>query len=215
MPAQKVSYNSHFIFSYYFSLTMSKTEVFLEGQRAVIARHLNDAKSYILVAMAYFTDAGLFNMLIKKAQEGIRVQLIVRDEETNVLSEIDYENLNNLNGYFSYDKKIHHKFCVIDGLSVLSGSYNWTNQAANINHEDLTVITDDMDTAYRYSARFFSIKTGLTPFSIKLRDGMKPDNVSEVEFFTQGERHKRRKGEIGSERLNRILRQIEERKKNL
>jgi phosphatidylserine/phosphatidylglycerophosphate/cardiolipin synthase-like enzyme len=192
MPAQKVSYNSHSIFSYYFSPIMSKTEVFLEGQRAVIARHLNNAKSYILVAMAYFTDAGLFNMLIKKAQEGIRVQLIVRDEETNVLSEIDYEKLNSLNGYFSYDKKIHHKFCVIDGLSVLSGSYNWTNQAANINHEDLTVITDDMDAAYRYSVRFFSMKTNVTPFTIQLHDGMSPDSEETLRGLTK-DRHVRKK----------------------
>src|SRR6187399_3760238 len=102
---------------------MSKTEVFLDGQRAIIAKHLNEAKSYILVAVAYFTDVGLFKLLIRKAQEGVRVRLIVRDDETNILSEIDYDSLNKLNGYFAYDKNVHHKFCVIDGLIVLSGSY--------------------------------------------------------------------------------------------
>lgn len=169
---------------------MPHTEVFLDNQRAVIAKHLSDAKSYVLVAMAYFTDAGLFNLLCKRAQEGIRVQLIVRDDETNILSGINYEKLNEINGYFAYDNKLHHKFCIIDGMTILSGSYNWTNQAV-YNHEDLTVISDDLDTAYRFIVRFFTVKTTISPLRIKMIDNTNIDGERVLREMTNENREKR------------------------
>lgn len=136
---------------------MPRTEVFLEGQRSVIVKQVTGAKSFILVAMAYFTDSSLFDLLVKKAREGVRVQLIVRDDEVNTMSGIDYAALKSINGDFCYNKTIHNKFCVIDGTTILSGSYNWTNQARN-NHEDLTLIDGDLRAAALFMIKFFKIK---------------------------------------------------------
>jgi phosphatidylserine/phosphatidylglycerophosphate/cardiolipin synthase-like enzyme len=136
---------------------MNTTQVFLEGQRNVIISQLSKAKTLILVAMAYFTDEHLFRILLKKALEGVKVHLIVRDDEINIMSGIDYGSLKNVNGDFCYNKDIHHKFCVIDGITVLSGSYNWTNQARR-NHEDLTLIDGDLLVAGMYMVKFFKIK---------------------------------------------------------
>lgn len=144
----------YFVFK---SITMASTEVFLEGQHGVIAKHIKNAKSVILVAVAYFTDSSLFDLLLKKAEEGVRVQLIVRDDEINVMSGINYEALKNFNGDFCFNKIIHNKFCVIDAKTVLSGSYNWTYQARR-NHEDLTVINDELLTATMFMIKFFKIK---------------------------------------------------------
>ncbi len=36
----------------------------------------------------------------------------------------------------------HHKFCVVDGRAVFTGSYNWTVQGDRKNHENLVLITD-------------------------------------------------------------------------
>ncbi|MEI9810762.1 MAG: phospholipase D-like domain-containing protein [Bacteroidota bacterium] len=136
---------------------MNKTEVFFENHKKVITNHLSKAKSSILVAMAFFTDSHLFDLLVKKAQEGVKVQLIVRDDEINTMSGIDYGTLKNVKGDFCYNKDIHHKFCVIDGITVLSGSYNWTNQA-RMNHEDLILIDGDLLVAGMYMVKFFKIK---------------------------------------------------------
>lgn len=138
-------------------------EFFFEGHRAVIAKQLKSAKSQILVAMAYFTDKHLFNILLKRAQEGIKVHVIVRDDEINTTSGIEYVSLKNVGGYFDFNKSIHHKFCVIDALTVLTGSYNWTNQAAR-NHEDIVLIDGDIQVAAMYMTKFFSIKDPLRPF---------------------------------------------------
>jgi len=39
------------------------------------------------------------------------------------------------------DRLMHHKFCVLDGRDVLTGSYNWTHRAAHHNEENLVLTT--------------------------------------------------------------------------
>ena len=36
---------------------------------------------------------------------------------------------------------MHHKFCVIDGATVITGSYNWSHKARS-NDENITVVSD-------------------------------------------------------------------------
>lgn len=170
---------------------MPKTEIFLDGQRAVIMKQLKEAKSLILVAMAYFTDEGLFNLLFKKAQEGLRVQLIVGDDEVNTMSGINYEILKTVNADFCLRKNVHHKFCVIDARTVLSGSYNWTNQA-RINHEDLTLIDDDIQTALMFMIKFFKIKD--PAHFIKL--AMQQDSYKSKERESSASKREERKAAI-------------------
>ena len=38
--------------------------------------------------------------------------------------------------------QMHHKFAVIDGKTLINGSFNWTQAAATKNYENLTVTTD-------------------------------------------------------------------------
>lgn len=40
------------------------------------------------------------------------------------------------------DYHMHHKFMVVDGHTVLTGSYNWTRSAAQFNHENIISLTD-------------------------------------------------------------------------
>lgn len=48
---------------------------------------------------------------------------------------------------------MHHKFAVIDGNTVLTGSYNWTRSAANDNFENL-LVTDDSPVVRSYVGEF-------------------------------------------------------------
>ena len=34
---------------------------------------------------------------------------------------------------------MHHKFAIIDGRTVITGSYNWTRSAAELNYENIVV----------------------------------------------------------------------------
>ena len=48
---------------------------------------------------------------------------------------------------------MHHKFMVVDGRTVLTGSYNWTRSAETRNEENLVVL-DDPVLAGRFAEEF-------------------------------------------------------------
>ena len=56
---------------------------------------------------------------------------------------------------------MHHKFCVIDRATVITGSYNWSHKARS-NDENITVVTDSTDFASKYLDTFDSllVRTG-------------------------------------------------------
>lgn len=38
---------------------------------------------------------------------------------------------------------MHHKFCVLDSICVINGSFNWTRQAHVLNKENVVIISDN------------------------------------------------------------------------
>jgi phosphatidylserine/phosphatidylglycerophosphate/cardiolipin synthase-like enzyme len=48
---------------------------------------------------------------------------------------------------------MHHKFAIVDGKTLLTGSYNWTRGAARDNEENL-IVTDDPRLVSSYSETF-------------------------------------------------------------
>ncbi len=46
------------------------------------------------------------------------------------------------NGRCGEDSKMHHKFVILDGQAVLTGSYNWTLESEEQNYENLLVLRD-------------------------------------------------------------------------
>jgi len=48
---------------------------------------------------------------------------------------------------------MHHKFCVIDKSVIVTGSFNWTDQAVNHNQENLLFL-ENKDLAVKYSNEF-------------------------------------------------------------
>lgn len=42
---------------------------------------------------------------------------------------------------------MHHKFMIVDGKTILTGSYNWTRSAARFNHENVISLVDIAVTA--------------------------------------------------------------------
>ena len=52
---------------------------------------------------------------------------------------------------------MHHKFCVIDLLTSIHGSFNWT-KAANYNKETISV-DRNRETAEQFTSEFLKLKT--------------------------------------------------------
>jgi len=49
---------------------------------------------------------------------------------------------------------MHHKFAVIDGRTLLNGSFNWTAQAAHGNQENVVIYKHAQGLAGNFSAEF-------------------------------------------------------------
>lgn len=127
----------------------------------VIIDHLEQAQSEIVAAVAWFTDRDIFEVLCKKAQSGISVSVAVIGDEINQRpGGLNFQRLGNLGGKVTFlppgsrdEPTMHHKFCVIDRSTVITGSYNWSHNARS-NDENITVVTDSTDFAGRYLETF-------------------------------------------------------------
>lgn len=123
---------------------------------------LEQASNSIYIAVAWLTNRNLFNVLMKKAQQGITVQLMLSNDHINEQSYIDYTQLNILNSaaYLIGNGKtdlMHNKFCVIDSSTVITGSYNWSYKAEK-NHENILITKGDTVLAEQFTKQFKKIR---------------------------------------------------------
>jgi len=130
----------------------------------VIIHHLEQAQTEIVAAIAWFTDRDIFEVLCKKARSGIKVSVaLIGDEINHGPGGLNFQRLINFGGQVVFlppgsrdAPTMHHKFCVIDSATVITGSYNWS-QKARSNDENITVVTDSKDFAGSYLSTFDSL----------------------------------------------------------
>jgi len=140
-----------------------KTEAYFDNIKQIIVNELLSAKKSILVAVAWFTDNDLFDILCEKAKGGLNIELIIAEDEININCNLQYDKLNRLGGQFQFHKSInnslmHNKFCVIDLKKTITGSYNWSYKARN-NRENI-VITNNSALALQFAKQFYKLKLG-------------------------------------------------------
>jgi hypothetical protein len=140
-----------------------RTQAYFDDIQLHILHELRKASTSIHIAVAWFTDLEIFDHLCQKAREGVRVELIVVNDAINRRSPLEYKRLADLGGLFLMvgDKKkrsaiMHNKFCVIDGATVITGSYNWSRQAQE-NWENITIISDHPELAQQFLLEFEAI----------------------------------------------------------
>jgi len=136
----------------------------------VIIDHLQDAQHEILVAVAWFTDREIFEVLCQKAQAGVQVSVALLGDDINQASgALNFQRLRNVGGKVTFlpsgsdgAPMMHHKFCVLDTTTVITGSYNWSKKAQS-NDENITVVSDAPEFSTQYRQAFLGLVAGLTP----------------------------------------------------
>lgn len=97
-----------------------------------LLKNLDQAKSSIYAAIAWFTDEDIFNILCQKAALNVEVQIILHNDlkESNSINfsrkGLDFSRLHFCGAEIFLLKGHHNKYCIIDSKTYLSGSYNWT-----------------------------------------------------------------------------------------
>lgn len=127
---------------------------------ARITSELNNAVSEILVAASWFTDDELFGILLSKVISGVKVEIIIADNQEN--EKLDFSLLSARGAVVIKIKNVgygimHQKFCVLDRRMALHGSYNWSVNARKNNHESI-IATDHKETVESLITNFNNIK---------------------------------------------------------
>jgi hypothetical protein len=139
-----------------------QTEAIFERIADRIQMEISKARSSILIAVAWFTNANIFDELVKKANLGCTISLIISDDIINQKCAIDFERLN-VNKSCVYKigngetELMHNKFCVIDSSVVITGSYNWSYKAEK-NFENVIITYNDTFLAEQFVFEFHRIR---------------------------------------------------------
>jgi phosphatidylserine/phosphatidylglycerophosphate/cardiolipin synthase-like enzyme len=124
-----------------------------------ILTQLDKARVSIRVVMAWFTNDVLFQRLVEKYKQGIDVIIAIYDDGVNRKNGVDVSLLpHEMIKRGKSGGLMHDKFCVIHNQIVITGSYNWTNNAEFRNDENITV-ENDPEQATRYSEEFRRLTT--------------------------------------------------------
>ncbi len=118
-----------------------------------IEEEINKSQKDIYLAVAWFTNKNLFNSLVKKSQGGVKVILVISDNEINRNSSINYNDIQKGESklfWIGGDKSfMHNKFCIIDDYVVITGSYNWSYKAET-NFENVVITSGDGELATQF-----------------------------------------------------------------
>jgi phosphatidylserine/phosphatidylglycerophosphate/cardiolipin synthase-like enzyme len=122
------------------------------GCTETVVEALNQARATVLVQAYSFTSAPIAKALVDAHKRGVAVRVILdKSQRTEKYSSADFVAHAGIPTFIDARHAIaHNKIMVIDDLSVLTGSFNFTKAAEESNAENLLVIRD-AELARKYS----------------------------------------------------------------
>jgi phosphatidylserine/phosphatidylglycerophosphate/cardiolipin synthase-like enzyme len=130
-----------------------------DGTLEHILDAVNSAQESISFLAYSFTSDELAQVLIERANAGLIVRGVFDKDQYHSNSGTEYETLHNagLDVWLDANPRLmHHKVIIIDGQVVITGSYNFSNNAEQYNDEN-TLIIHDPEIAAQYMAEFQQI----------------------------------------------------------
>jgi phosphatidylserine/phosphatidylglycerophosphate/cardiolipin synthase-like enzyme len=114
------------------------------GCTEAVVGEIESAKSTILVQAYSFTSAPIAQALVGAHQRGVEVAVILdRSQETEKYSSADFVLHAGIPTRIDGHHAIaHNKIMILDGRTVITGSFNFTKAAEESNAENLLVIRD-------------------------------------------------------------------------
>lgn len=127
--------------------TSTKEQVFFSpkgGCTEAVIKNINHAEKSVLVQAYSFTSQPIAEALVRAHERGVKVKVLLdksqrrgKGSKLNLLVDAGIP--------VSIDTKhsiAHNKVMIIDGVTVLTGSFNFTNAAEDKNAENLLVVRD-------------------------------------------------------------------------
>lgn len=137
-----------------FSPTSSYKTCFTPGENCtqIIVDMLNNAKQSIFIQAYSFTSASIASSVVAAKHRGLDVKVILDKSQVknNRYSSAKYLVNSGIPTWIDYRPAIaHNKVIIIDGNTVITGSFNFTKSAQTKNAENLIIISDS-DLAKKY-----------------------------------------------------------------
>lgn len=115
------------------------------------------ANSSIHIMIYSFTLDSIGNAILDAHKRGVEVQIVFEKSQISQYSE--YHRLKAAGVMVRVDRNphlMHHKVMIVDGIVVLTGSFNWSASAEKENNENLIVIKSKA-VAEAYEAEFMKM----------------------------------------------------------
>ena len=109
-----------------------------------IIKHIKNAENAIYICVPWLTDEKILIELVEKTKQNVHIEIITLNDEFNRLKSKYFNKLiSNGSKVYFIDKTAqggipHLKFCVIDDEILITGSYNWSNNARK-NDENILI----------------------------------------------------------------------------
>lgn len=129
--------------------------------RSTITGYIDSSTSDICIAVAWFTHRDLFHAILNALDRKVKVSIILIDDIINRgPNGLDFELFLAKGGQirFMNTRKLlmHNKFCLFDGKSLITGSYNWTYSAEGRNAENI-IVTDEGNVCLAFREQFWKL----------------------------------------------------------
>ena len=110
-----------------------------EACRNVIISQIKSATSLLQICVFTISDDYITDAIISSHKRGTQIKIIT-DNDKSLDEGSDIEQIAKLGIAVKMDRTtdhMHHKFMLVDGKALITGSYNWTRSAAKFNHENI------------------------------------------------------------------------------
>jgi hypothetical protein len=136
------------------------TALFSDIEKTLLA-NIKKTASNVKIAVAWFTNPKLYDVLYDLVNAGKTVELILADDVINFTNKkLCFQSLIDKGVEIRisrFPNLMHHKFCLIDERLLISGSYNWTVSAEVNNHEN-AILSNELNLVSQFNAEFDSLK---------------------------------------------------------
>jgi phosphatidylserine/phosphatidylglycerophosphate/cardiolipin synthase-like enzyme len=141
-----------------FTATAADIQVYFSpkgGCTEAVVENLQKATNSVLVQAYSFTSAPIAKALVDAHKRGVKVTAILdKSQRTEHYSEADFLLHSDIPTLIDARHAIaHNKIMIIDGRTILTGSFNFTKSAEENNAENLLVIHDTA-LAAKYTANW-------------------------------------------------------------
>lgn len=109
--------------------------------KSAIITQLRAAISSVKICVFTISENDISDEILSAHKRGIGVKILT-DNDKSLDRGSDIEMLHNNNVSVRMDRTeyhMHHKFCIVDKKTLITGSYNWTRSASERNQENIIV----------------------------------------------------------------------------